>query len=178
VLTFVVGVMASMALLATPAMAATPTYDCAKNQSNDICQKQFGIGFWCVWKNTNGTYTGEWVWGNSSNTYDIVVAKGPANQFTPAPADRGQPATFAHYNWGAVLITWNGSPLTWQVAGHSATGSSSSTKCKSPPVPMFDNWRLTAAVVLLLLPITVFTGRSGRLTRLLQPIRTRFRETD
>ena len=66
--------------------------------------------------NGDGTWTALWGW-NSQNTVPITVPIGPANQFSPAPAARGQPALFLpgrHYGRFTTILT---ATLVWVLKG-------------------------------------------------------------
>jgi uncharacterized repeat protein (TIGR01451 family) len=70
---------------------------------------------------------------------ETTVPIGPANFFSPAPDERGQPTTFASGNHpSAVTVAGiaNGTSLVWTVVSSSATAAADfSTKCTEPPTP-------------------------------------------
>ncbi len=63
------------------------------------------------------------------NEIEVEIPIGPDNEFTPAPADRGQPATFLPGRQVDVFtVDFDGSPLTWRLEspnGQSATATAS-----------------------------------------------------
>ena len=68
------------------------------------------------------------VWGyRNDNAFAVLVPIGDANGFAPAPADRGQPKQFEPGRWTDSFQTPFG--LTWTLAGHTATASSTSPRC-------------------------------------------------
>jgi GH35 family endo-1,4-beta-xylanase len=77
----------------------------------------------------NGTYTAYFGYSSANNFY-IPVPVGAANGFSPAPADRGQTTYFLPYQRPKyVAVTWDGSPLTWQLDGYTQTASAGSPNC-------------------------------------------------
>jgi 6-phosphogluconolactonase (cycloisomerase 2 family) len=88
----------------------------------------------CVMPNTDGTYTAHFSYNNSSDTA-VTIPVGTNNFVSPGEANQGQPISFqagatsdAWYE-SAFAVTFDGSPLTWTVAGASATASSDTTIC-------------------------------------------------
>lgn len=84
----------------------------------------------CVQDNGDGTYTAHFqVWNFEGGEVSYPI--GSQNRFSPGPEDRGQETTFnfmvVHPN--GATVTWNGSPLTWHLAGRSVTASASSQDC-------------------------------------------------
>ena len=72
------------------------------------------------------------VWGyRNDNDFAVQVPIGTANEFAPAPADRGQPKLFEPGRWTGTFQTpfGNAATLAWTLAGQSATASSASTRC-------------------------------------------------
>lgn len=70
------------------------------------------------------------VWGyRNDNAFAVLVPIGDANRFAPAPADRGQPKEFEPGRWTDSFQTPFG--LTWTLAGHTATASSTSPRCSA-----------------------------------------------
>jgi hypothetical protein len=62
------------------------------------------------------------------NREDIPIGAG--NGFSPAPLGRGQPSIFfPHTLDGVFAVRFDGSPLTWTLAGHKVTAQSSSPAC-------------------------------------------------
>jgi hypothetical protein len=96
------------------------------------------------------------VFGYSNDSSHAIVANvGPGNQFTPAPADRGQPTSFPADTTvaNAFTVSWSGGgSVTWALPGGSASASSSSPKCSSNPMPAIAE----AGAILGLLVIAVF----------------------
>jgi len=126
----------------------------------------------CVFVNANGSRTASFGYTNTvGQPLDIPV--GWLNRFTPGAADRGQPTTFAAGRvYGAVLVPYTGS-LTWQLAGVSATATTSSPTCPQTAVPMVTkNLPATGLAVGLLglgLLLAVRTGRLSWVRRVLEP---------
>jgi hypothetical protein len=89
----------------------------------------------CVVSNGGGSYTALFGHRNdSAGTIDVPV--GPDNYFTPAPQDRGQPASFApgrsDYPIGALAADFtSGQSLVWRLRGRSATATKNSAKCNA-----------------------------------------------
>jgi hypothetical protein len=83
----------------------------------------------CVRQVSAGVY--EALFGYSSpgpNREDIPV--GADNGFSPAPVGRGQPSAFFPHTYDATFaVRFNGSALTWTLAGHKVTAQSSSPAC-------------------------------------------------
>ena len=72
------------------------------------------------------------VWGyRNDNDFPVQVPIGAANEFAPAPADRGQPKLFEPGRWTGTFQTpfGNAGTLTWTLAGQTVTASSASTTC-------------------------------------------------
>jgi hypothetical protein len=83
----------------------------------------------CVRQVSAGVY--EALFGYTSpgpNREDIPI--GTDNGFSPAPVGRGQPRTFFPHTYDATFaVRFDGSPLTWTLAGHKVTAQSSSPAC-------------------------------------------------
>lgn len=74
----------------------------------------------------------EAVWGYANpNAFAVSIPIGPANQFTPAPANRGQPLTFEPRTvTGAFSTRFDGAPsLSWTLNGKTEKADASSTRC-------------------------------------------------
>jgi MYXO-CTERM domain-containing protein len=93
----------------------------------------------CYWANPDGSYTVSLGY-TTAGTATQVIAVGPDNTVTPAPADRGQPTTFlpgAHDNvWIAdVTAAQVAAGTTWRVTGHTVNVDGRTSECASKPVP-------------------------------------------
>jgi hypothetical protein len=87
-----------------------PTLTCVRQVSAGVFEALFG-------------YTSP-----GPNREDIPV--GADNGFSPAPVGRGQPSAFFPHTFDATFaVRFNGAPLTWTLAGHKVTASSSSPVC-------------------------------------------------
>lgn len=74
----------------------------------------------------------EAVWGYAnSNAFAVSIPIGRANQFTPPPANRGQPLTFEPRTvTGAFSTPFDGAPsLSWTLDGKTVTADRGSTRC-------------------------------------------------
>jgi uncharacterized repeat protein (TIGR01451 family) len=68
---------------------------------------------------------------SSQNSSTVSVPVGSENRFTPAPINRGQPASFAPGSQqGVFTVAFDGQPLTWEIRGRTAVASSTSTACQ------------------------------------------------
>ncbi|HZF09362.1 MAG TPA: hypothetical protein VFE33_11280 [Thermoanaerobaculia bacterium] len=87
----------------------------------------------CVMPNADGTYTA--FFGYHTIATPRTFPLGPLNNFSPGPADRGQPTVLAAnitYDWpnAAVSVVWDGqTDLVWSLNNLTATASSTT----SPP---------------------------------------------
>jgi hypothetical protein len=83
----------------------------------------------CVNNKGSGQY--EALFGYNNVTGNLsTVAVGPTNQFSPAPAGQGQPEDFLPINVPAAFaVLFNGSPLTWTLAGGSTVASAQAPAC-------------------------------------------------
>jgi CSLREA domain-containing protein len=62
---------------------------------------------------------------NNPNSYEVGIALGADNKFTPAPENRGQPTLFAPGRQVKVFeVPFDGSNLVWTLNGKTATASS------------------------------------------------------
>jgi hypothetical protein len=87
-----------------------PTLTCVRQVSAGVFEALFG-------------YTSP-----GPNREDIPI--GVDNGFSPAPVGRGQPSIFFPHTYDATFaVRFNGSPLTWTLAGHKVTAQSSSPAC-------------------------------------------------
>ncbi len=80
--------------------------------------------------NTIGTLTAHFTYTNN-NSFDIFIPVGPANTFSGALADRGQPTTFVQ-GGGTFSITFDPaveSFLTWTLTVVSTTADSNTVQC-------------------------------------------------
>src|SRR5262249_25488179 len=65
------------------------------------------------------------------NPNDVKVVAPFTNAFSPPPEDRGQPTEFEPGQvHDAVQATSSGEPITWSLAGNTATASSESKRCQ------------------------------------------------
>jgi cysteine-rich repeat protein len=124
------GVMAN--LDNCPLVANASQADADGNGIGDDCEPMPFVQ--CVVNQGNGSYRA--VFGYDNEHTDRRISVGANNQFSPGPADRGQPPV--QYLGGeerAVTGTFTTS-LTWSLAGHSATATPSSPAC--PASDVFD----------------------------------------
>ncbi|MDQ6650780.1 MAG: hypothetical protein M3Z02_11805 [Actinomycetota bacterium] len=127
--------------------------------------------FACAATNADGTFTyffGYDLAGTTPVTSKVGANQGTNNNlFTPAPADRGQPTTFApgsHPN--AVSVTTSATTLTWTLHRTDAVGTSSQL-CNNPPVVAESPAALvlpTAAMAPFLVWFTVHRRRARHRT--------------
>ena len=87
----------------------------------------------CVTANTDGTLTAYYGYDNNEPNA-VTIPVGPANQFAPAPADRGQPTTFApgttpEWPNSAFFVTFSGASLSWTLNGTTVTATANATPC-------------------------------------------------
>ena len=81
----------------------------------------------CVEKTANG-FLAHFGYRNPNGT--TVEATGDQNAFSPPPANRGQPTSFAADGMDdAFQVESDGSALTWHLTGSTATATSSSPAC-------------------------------------------------
>lgn len=108
-------------------MAALPRAGLATFQLSPVLE--------CVVNNGAGSYTAHWGYSNLGATV-VSMPIGLANKFTPDPADRGQPTTFALGRRAFVFSTdFDGTPLIWTLSGRTATASSNpALACPAPTV--------------------------------------------
>jgi hypothetical protein len=141
-------------LAASPAAADPPVVDCSGGSGSGQCDK-LSPTLNCVWITSgSSSMTAVFGWSNSSS-HAIIANVGPGNQFAPAPADRGQPTSFAADTSvsNAFTVNWSGGgSVTWTLPGGSVTASSSSPKCSSSPMPAIAE----VGVILGCLVIAVF----------------------
>src|SRR5205823_6437577 len=105
-------------------------------------EKPISVFVDCV-TNQTGSFAASFGYTNDNASSFTIPAGGSGNSFSPAPADRGQPSTFApgtHQNAVIVVNIPNATALTWSVtlAGQTRTATATSsfaTKCSSPPPP-------------------------------------------
>src|SRR5579871_1523075 len=79
-----------------------------------------------------GGAASEAVWGYANpNAFAVSIPIGPANQFAPPPADRGQPLTFEPRTvTGAFSTPFDGAPsLSWTLDGKTVEADAHSTRC-------------------------------------------------
>jgi hypothetical protein len=90
----------------------------------------------CVFADTKaGTFVAVWGYTNTTGAA-ATIAVGGDNRFDPTPQDRGQPTKFGVGTQTNVFTTtWDGTNLTWRIAGSTETASRNSKACDSPPVP-------------------------------------------
>jgi hypothetical protein len=87
----------------------------------------------CVVANTDGTITAYYGY-ESKEPNPVTIPVGPANQFAPTPADRGQPTTFDPGTtpvWpsSAFFVTFSGASLSWTLNGITVTADANTTPC-------------------------------------------------
>ena len=111
----------------------------------------------CVFPLDGGQYVA--LWGYQNRTVDAIVTSRPRgtnvdvplgadNTFSPGAADRGQPTRFlTGRKKGVFTTTFDGSSLTWNLAGEKDTAKKDSDQCKDNPVPVGSD--SPQAVVLL-----------------------------
>ncbi|HXU83189.1 MAG TPA: carbohydrate-binding protein, partial [Polyangia bacterium] len=82
-------------------------------------------------KNPDGTFRAVFAFNNTTGQ-NIIAPVGPTNQFSPAPADRGQPRTIAV---GAHAFAVSGGPgtLTWKLGQSSTSIASTGVACVITP---------------------------------------------
>jgi hypothetical protein len=113
---------------------------CSNQQDNNEGDEPslLEIGVECVSNNQDGTFTAYFGYENLANRELVVVSNssaGTVNEFSPGAPSRGQTTTFqTGRRRGAVLVTFDGSPLTWKVRAlggrvSTATASLASTPC-------------------------------------------------
>ena len=66
------------------------------------------------------------------NPFDIFIPVGPANQFSPKPADRSQPRQFFAGNNSAAFAVKVAQDIVWTVSGRTATISPKTDVCDCP----------------------------------------------
>jgi hypothetical protein len=90
---------------------------------------QGGVQVWPILENVvdngDGTFTAYFGYENKGATA-VTIRIGPDNQFTPAPASRGQPTTFAPgrsapFPQAAFSVVFQGGTLTWTLKGRRVT---------------------------------------------------------
>jgi hypothetical protein len=85
----------------------------------------------CVANTAPGQYVALFGYNNASDALGRVTV-GPNNQFSPGPAGQGQIEDFLPINSpGAFAVAFDGTPLTWTLAGGSAIASAQSPPCPS-----------------------------------------------
>jgi hypothetical protein len=84
----------------------------------------------CVVRNPGShSYTAYFGYSNA-NDFSIPVPVGTSNSFRPAPADRGQTGYFLPFQRPKrIAVSWDGSPLIWQLDGYTETASLVSPAC-------------------------------------------------
>jgi hypothetical protein len=103
----------------------------------------------CVFHDTGtGQYNAVWGYTNQTSS-TVTLAIGGANNFAPAPSDRGQGTAFAPGQHDNVLVvSWAGtSDLVWTLNGRSETASIHSQACGTNPVPIAGSQTLTWIVL-------------------------------
>lgn len=87
----------------------------------------------CIDRLSSGIYIAHFGYRNESSAA-ITVAIGSFNQFTSAPAERGQPTALQSGRViNAFTVEFNGQPLTWRLGLASATVSQSTQLCTDTP---------------------------------------------
>ncbi|HEY5959265.1 MAG TPA: hypothetical protein VIV60_22060, partial [Polyangiaceae bacterium] len=119
--------------VANPQQENTATDD----QFGDACDAMPIVE--CVVKRSTGHYT---AFFGYNKPYEDQRLVNDLNKFLTAPANRNQPVLFRvgrHRN--VFSVDFNGSPLTWKLAGNTVTASSSSPACTNgeDTTPAADN---------------------------------------
>jgi hypothetical protein len=102
---------------------------------------------------------------NSASSQSVLLVVGSKNNFSPTPADRGQPTRFdpgPHPN--AFSVQFNGSPLKWTVGAQSVTAQSSTPACPavgSATAPTLSQFVLYAQKDVRLDRVVVIGGDVG-----------------
>ena len=100
----------------------------------------------CVVKRSSVSYT---AFFGYDNPYRIRRLQGDYNRFLSGPPDRGQPSLqLAGRQTNVFSVDFNGLPITWQLAGNTATASSSSPRCTGTEITdvrISDNVALLAS---------------------------------
>ncbi len=82
----------------------------------------------CV--NQKGPHQFEALFGyTSANLQPIEIPVGPSNTFAPGPPGQGQPVRFMPRMVNPFAVVFDGTPLTWSLAGGCAVASSASPAC-------------------------------------------------
>ncbi len=95
----------------------------------------------CVVDHRNGSFTSYFGWTNTGGAALLPIGAG--NQFTPKPADRGQPTSFAQGASGdfpAFAARVDAAlPLTWSLPGGDAVATSGSPRCPDTAAPSWPS---------------------------------------
>jgi hypothetical protein len=87
----------------------------------------------CVVANVDGSLTAYYGY-DSDEPGAVTIPVGAANQFSPAPIDRGQPTTFnpgttPEWPASAFSVTFNEAVLSWTLNGITVTADANTTPC-------------------------------------------------
>ncbi|GAB4443431.1 MAG: hypothetical protein OHK0015_43420 [Chloroflexi bacterium OHK40] len=87
----------------------------------------------CVARLDDGSYVAYFGFRNTASV-PVVIEVGEQNNFSPEPANRGQPTTFpvgrsSYYPNAAFSVSFDGSRLVWSLNGSTATASRNSQSC-------------------------------------------------
>ncbi|MGH7272493.1 MAG: hypothetical protein ACREJ3_18855, partial [Polyangiaceae bacterium] len=90
----------------------------------------------CITQPTTTEFRAVFGYENSFGS-NVTVPVGPQNGFTPAPADRRQPTTFAAgVHASTFFVPFDGTNLTWTLDGQSVTASRGTPHCAGPEFPL------------------------------------------
>jgi hypothetical protein len=90
----------------------------------------------CLTANGDGTFNAHFGFTNP-NAFPVYVPQGPLNELSAAVAYGAVRTTFAKgEKLGSVIVTWDGSPLTWSLMGNSATVEAGVTAMCLPVTPL------------------------------------------
>jgi hypothetical protein len=119
----------------------TVTCEYVNTYSTPLSQLSISPILECTARNAASSYEAYFGYLSREST-TVSVPVGSFNQFTPAPANRGQPYTFLSGRHSRVFsVETNGSNLVWSLTGRTATSSSSPAQRCSPTciVPTAEN---------------------------------------
>jgi hypothetical protein len=128
--------LAAPLLLAGPAFADPPVVDCGADPGNSQCGKLSPM-LTCVWTDAGSGQVSAVFGYDNDSSHPIVATVGSSNQFSPAPAGRGQATSFAPQTTvtNAFVVTWTGGSVTWTLAGQSVTANNAGPRCSAAPAP-------------------------------------------
>jgi hypothetical protein len=158
-------------VFAGPASADPPTVDCGADPGDSQCGKLSPI-LTCVWTDAGSGQVSAVFGYDNESSHPIVAAVGSSNQFSPAPAGRGQTTSFAPQTTvtNAFVVTWTGGSVTWTLAGESVTATNGGPRCAAAPAPALAETGVILGCLLIgiVVSIAVFRERgAARPTRLI-----------